>query len=229
VNEPAAQGLVLDAGTPATGPQSACHEQPPQDFLIRTHFYFLPEAGAADAHRREKQHQVAIRYRTEQYGHVKGFGEALWNRYDPVHYSELTTFFGIKVRMNRRIIPALHCVEEEIKAACSATPYKPGSLHGIRFRNTYHTGEITNHAYGIAIDIDPERNPCCGCLPPASDSPRCKGPPKSPYDIAGLPKCWVDSFVKYGFYWLGDDPMQDTMHFEFLGDPDKVLKASPGP
>ena len=36
-----------------------------------------------------------------------------------------------------------------------------------------------------------------------------------------LPKCWIDAFEHYGFYWLGRDPdLRDTMHFEFLGDPE---------
>jgi hypothetical protein len=34
----------------------------------------------------------------------------------------------------------------------------------------------------------------------------------------------VNAFTKFGFYWLGEDPMQDTMHFEFLGDPDTIVK-----
>jgi hypothetical protein len=218
-----------DAGPPAAPPSpgastSACNAQPPQDFLIRSGFVFQGNAGTEEASRREALHQTTIRYRTERYGRVKGFGQALWNRYDPVYYSDETTFFGIKVRMNKRVIPALSCVEAEIKHTCAASPYTPRTLHGIRFRNTYHTGEITNHAYGIAIDIDPERNPCCGCLGPASISPRCARPSPDPYTITSLPRCWVNAFTKFGFYWLGEDPMQDTMHFEFLGDPDRIVR-----
>ena len=97
----------------------------------------------------------------------------------------------------------------------------------MRSFNTFHTGEISNHVYGIAIDIDPDRNPCCGCIG-ASHFPRCKGGPQPAYPPMKLPQCWVDSFEKYGFYWLGNDPdLRDTMHFEFLGDPDKILKRPP--
>jgi hypothetical protein len=29
---------------------------------------------------------------------------------------------------------------------------------------------------------------------------------------------------KVGFYWLGRDPqLRDTMHFEFLGNPDRIV------
>jgi hypothetical protein len=38
-----------------------------------------------------------------------------------------------------------------------------------------------------------------------------------------LTRCWVDAFERYGFYWLGRDAiLRDTMHFEFLGDPDRI-------
>jgi hypothetical protein len=42
-----------------------------------------------------------------------------------------------------------------------------------------------------------------------------------------MPRCWVSAFEKFGFYWLGHDELADTMHFEFLGDPRKILKAGP--
>ncbi len=83
--------------------------------------------------------------------------------------------------------------------------------------------EISNHLLGIAIDIDPERNPCCGCVDPWPSNPICKnaGPV---YKRTALPKCWISAFERFGFDWLGHDILEDTMHFEFLGDPDKITK-----
>jgi hypothetical protein len=40
-----------------------------------------------------------------------------------------------------------------------------------------------------------------------------------------MPECWVHSFERYGFYWLGHDVLRDTMHYEFLGDPDRIVKS----
>jgi hypothetical protein len=223
--EPGALSSPLGAEAPeALDTDDACNEQPPQDFLIRSHFIHKEGASPEDAARRSQLHRDAIEYRTKRYGYVAGFGQRAWNRYDPAYYSGATTFFDIKVVMNRRVIPALHCVERAIRRTCSASPYVPRVLDGVRFRNTFHNGEVTNHAYGIAIDIDPDRNSCCGCIPPLNSWPRCKRPVATPYERASIPKCWVDTFSKYGFYWLGNDPMEDTMHFEFLGDPDKILK-----
>jgi hypothetical protein len=41
-----------------------------------------------------------------------------------------------------------------------------------------------------------------------------------------MPECWVHAFERYGFYWLGHDVLRDTMHYEFLGDPDHILRSS---
>ena len=46
-----------------------------------------------------------------------------------------------------------------------------------------------------------------------------------PYQRMILPWCWVEVFEKYGFYWLGRDKLQDTMHYDFLGDPEVVKRA----
>jgi hypothetical protein len=40
-----------------------------------------------------------------------------------------------------------------------------------------------------------------------------------------MPECWVHAFERYGFYWLGHDVLRDTMHFEFLGDPARIVKS----
>jgi hypothetical protein len=40
-----------------------------------------------------------------------------------------------------------------------------------------------------------------------------------------MPECWVHAFERFGFYWLGHDVLKDTMHFEFLGDPDKIVRG----
>jgi hypothetical protein len=136
---------------------------------------------------------------------------------------------GLPIRMHRKVVPALKCVEVEISQACVDHPYTPHALAGIRSRNTYRGGEVTNHAYGIAIDVDPSVNTCCGCVSPWNDAPACKRHAKSEYDRMAMPECWVHAFERYGFYWLGHDVLRDTMHFEFLGDPTRILKAGSSP
>lgn len=220
---PGASGLAAGAPSPArpasveadaSAPASACNEQAPQDFLVRGNF--LKEKSG---------NERAIQYRTDQYGYFKGFGRPAPGAQPPGTQLVSLTFMGLPVKMHRRVAPALACVEQEIKSACAEHPYTPHALAGIRYRNTYRGGEVTNHAYGIAIDVDPDRNTCCGCVPPWNDAPACKRKGKSEYDHMDMPECWVHAFERFGFYWLGHDVLKDTMHFEFLGDPDKIVKA----
>ncbi len=133
-----------------------------------------------------------------------------------------TEFFGVRVRFHERVTSALACVEAALKRDCVSTPYKPMILSGWRDHNTYVSGEVSNHVYGIALDIDPGKNPCCGCIAPWNKDPRCRHKADA-YERVAMPRCWIETFERYGFYWLGHDQLQDTMHFEFLGDPTQVL------
>jgi hypothetical protein len=205
------------ATTPPPASTSACNEQSPQDFLIRSNF--LKERDG---------NQRAIQWRTDHYGWFRPFGRPGPDARPPSASVVDTTFMGLPVRMHRKVAPALACVEEDIKQSCADHPYTAHALAGIRFKNTYRGGEVTNHIYGIAIDVDPSINTCCGCVPPWNDAPRCKRPAKTEYDRMAMPECWVHSFEKFGFYWLGHDVLRDTMHFEFLGDPDHILKNPAG-
>jgi hypothetical protein len=198
--------------------QSACNEQPPQDFLVRGHFLKERDGNAR-----------AIQYRTDTYGYFKGFGRAGPDAKPPSASVVTTTFMGLPVRMHRKVVPALACVEQEIRATCADHPYTAHALAGIRFKNTYRGGEVTNHAYGIAIDVDPAINTCCGCVPPWNDAPACHRVAKTEYDRMAMPECWVHAFERYGFYWLGHDVLRDTMHYEFLGDPDRISRVPSGP
>ncbi|MGA3124829.1 MAG: M15 family metallopeptidase [Polyangiaceae bacterium] len=218
--EPADADVVVDAAPASSAaPVSACNEQAPLDFLVRGNFL---KAGKAGLDR-------AIQYRTDQYGYFKGFGRPGPDAQPATAAVVATTFMGLPIRMHRKVVPALKCVEVEISQACVDHPYTPHALAGIRSRNTYRGGEVTNHAYGIAIDVDPSVNTCCGCVSPWNDAPACKRHAKSEYDRMAMPECWVHAFERYGFYWLGHDVLRDTMHFEFLGDPTRILKAGSSP
>ncbi len=210
----AAGDAPVDASA-GPSPASACNEQSPQDFLVRGNFLKAPGGN-----------QRSIQYRTDTYGFVSGFGRPGADA-KPVSASVVdATFMGLPVRMHRKVVPALACVEEEIRRSCADHPYTARALAGIRFKNTYRGGEVTNHMYGIAIDVDPNLNTCCGCVKPWNDAPRCHRPAKTEYDRMEMPECWVHAFERYGFYWLGHDVLQDTMHYEFLGDPDHILRSS---
>lgn len=202
-----------------------CREQAAQSFLIRGNWF--PRTNDPEKVKEgRKLLDDAIKYRTEKYGYFEGFGSPKLNPHPPKFYAKTTTFMGMSAQVHERIIPALKCVEAALNAGPAGAQYKPRAMGGIRFHNTYRGVEISNHVYGIAIDIEPDRNTCCGCVAPWPDHPLCKAKNKTVWERMAMPKSWVDTFERYGFYWLGHDVLQDTMHFEFLGDPDKVLESS---
>lgn len=201
----------------------ACNDQAPQSFLIRGNYVFRAAATLDERRARADLHRRAIRYRTERYGRVKGSGVPEWNPSSPVAYAETTTFVGIPILVNRRITPALRCAEQQIQSTCPGS-YRPAYLSGMRRDNTFHDGEISNHTYGIAVDVDPEHNVCCHCVGPGREHPICKRE-ASVSERMAMPLCWVTAFERYGFYWLGRDELEDTMHFEFLGDPDRIVRG----
>ena len=208
--------------TPPIEPSSLCNEQAPQAFLIAAHFdSFTATGGTA----REWQQLLkrAVRYRTEQYGYVKGFGDKAWNVSTPTDQARVVKFFGVEVSLHGRIAPALSCVETAIRASCADYPYQPYVLSGHRKRNTYVNGEVSNHVYGIALDVDPSRNPCCGCIGEWQASERCQNE-KTKFQRMDMPRCWVTQFERFGFYWLGHSKIEDTMHFEFLADPNQIVR-----
>jgi len=188
--------------------------------LIRGNWFKGPYAE------QNKKVQEAIKYRTKEYGYFEGFGSPAWNKHPPRFYAKGTTFMGLGIQINEKVIPALKCVEAALKAAHADDAYHPKSAGGIRFSNTYRGFEVSNHVYGIAIDIEPNKNSCCGCVAPWPDHPLCKNKKLTVYERMAMPKSWVDIFERYGFYWLGHDVLQDTMHFEFLGDPSQITEPA---
>lgn len=203
-------------------PPSLCNEQAPQPFLVNAHFDSFNATGGT-AREWKQLLDRAVRYRTEQYGYVEGFGDEAWNASTPSEQARVVTFFGVPVSIHRRIAPALSCVETAIRAHCADHPYQPYVLSGLRKRNTYLNGEASNHVYGIALDVDPTRNPCCGCVGEWHASERCQND-KSKFQRMDMPRCWVEEFERFGFYWLGHAKIEDTMHFEFLADPSRIAR-----
>jgi len=216
--------VIATPDPPGEATGRRCREQPPQDFLLRREQIAKIGAPTEERRRIEAARKRAIDYRTVHYGRFPGFGSRRDNPHPPRHYAERTTFMGLPLVLHRKVVPALSCVETALRRACAAQPYQPRRASGIRFENTYKDYEVSNHVYGIALDIDSHLNPCCGCVGRWSENEACKKKVSSPFERMAMPKCWVEVFERYGFYWLGHDELEDTMHFEFLGDPERIFE-----
>lgn len=211
--------LALPAVKEADAEYRGCYFQKPQAFLIRKNFMIGKMIDGKKANQ-------AIRYRVEHYGRVESAPYQELN--EKTAYSQATSmrFMGLPLLVHKKVAPALACVERRIKKSCTKPEerYRPRAVGGFRTENSYRGAEVSNHLFGIAIDIDPDRNPCCGCVAPWPEHKACQGSAASVFERTELPRCWIDTFERYGFYWLGRDPqLRDTMHFEFLGDPERVV------
>ncbi len=221
---------IPDDAPPLPENTTECNYQTPVDFLVRENFLPRWTQPPEEQRRRRGLQAQAVEWRTQHYGYFEGFGNRRDNENTPMENSSRVEFMDLSVRLNNQIHPALACVEQQIRAECGDDDYTPVRLSGLRTRNTYHNGQVSNHVYGIAIDIDPQLNTCCMCVAQWGDHPLCQNPVESIYERMAMPPCWVHVFERFGFYWLGRDRLQDTMHFEFLGDPAHILKsAGPAP
>lgn len=193
-----------------------CRVQKPQAFLKRRVFV---KNGMIDGGKQAR----AVRWLAEHYGHVDDETTRKINPNSARGQAKIVRFMGLPVMIHEKIAPALACVEKRIRKTCKGrSRYTPHAIGGFRDANTYRGPEVSNHLFGIAIDIDPDQNPCCGCVDPWPTNPICKVKTGSVYERTALPKRFIKAFERYGFDWLGHDSLEDTMHFEFLGDPDRI-------
>jgi len=210
---------VADAGAAEKSAFKGCRLQDAQRFLVRSSY-------VRGGQLRDDQHRRAVRFRAEQYGAVEGLELERYNPELAYSRAKVVRFMGLPIEIHEKIAPAVRCVERRIKKTCTKKTqrYTPQAINGFRKHNTFRGLEISNHVFGIAVDIDPDRNPCCGCVKPWPDHPACQGEAESVFQRTALPRCWISAFERYGFYWLGRDPeLRDTMHFEFLGNPDRIV------
>lgn len=99
--------------------------------------------------------------------------------------------------------------------------YKPTVIGGYNPRKIAGSSSWSNHAYGAAIDIDPDKNP------------RYSSGAGGPYALPGPPAI-VEYARKWGLKWGGEyTDSKDYMHFEVLGAPstgsyDTTVQAATG-
>lgn len=116
--------------------------------------------------------------------------------------SPLVTYnlFGSDVTVSEKITPFLDGVQKEVKDAKINYSFDDIQTYNNRYKRG--GGGKSLHSYGIAIDINPSRNPATGRGELQTD----------------IPQQLIDIFRKYGFVWGGEWVGEyDPMHFEWYG------------
>jgi hypothetical protein len=131
--------------------------------------------------------------------------DALFRAVYPARDVNTVNFLGHKVVVHARVAPALARVAERLKPLLAADPSLRkfvSPLGGtLNVRKIAGTDRMSAHAYGIAIDLNPD----------LSNYWR--------WDKHGwrnrIPQVIVDAFEAEGFIWGGRWAHFDTMHFEY--------------
>ena len=118
------------------------------------------------------------------------------------HLTTVQTPSGVSASVNKVSAPAFTGFLRELEQS----GYKIDTVQGYNDRHIFGTSMVSQHAYGNAIDINPDRNPVNG----RSDLPP---------NVGAMAE-------KYGISWGGDwKNKKDPMHFEYVGGGD-VAKAN---
>lgn len=129
---------------------------------------------------------------------------------DPSNLVDIS-FFDYAVQVHKKVAPCLTAVERDLKA--QDTSYVIEEIGA--YRPEREDRPYWFHQYGGAVDINPSTNPQCLETRIGVD-PLSRCAEDKPYD---LPKEWVETFERYGFYWGGHfSRTKDYMHFEWHGE-----------
>jgi hypothetical protein len=110
---------------------------------------------------------------------------------------------GMRVQVHQSMLPSLRRVTETLRAhARQGRIYEVTSAHAFTPRTIGGRYHVSRHAMGLAIDLNPARNPY------RSDDVL----------ITDMPAWFVDAWREAGFCWGGDwRGSKDPMHFSWMG------------
>ncbi len=110
-----------------------------------------------------------------------------------IELARIATSSGLGADVNAKYAQQFQGFVKELEG----TGYKINSIGGYNYRNIAGTNKLSNHAFGDAIDINPQQNPMGKNL------------------VTDLPPNVGDIAAKYGLSWGGAwNSKKDAMHFE---------------
>jgi hypothetical protein len=116
------------------------------------------------------------------------------------------TFLGHRVQVHKGAVAAFQAVDQEMRASGITYKFSDVQTYCHRYVRGYEAQRLwSNHAFGIAVDINPATNPMRDDGVLQTD----------------IPAAVVEVFERHGFRWLGKSTSRrkDAMHFEYTGEP----------
>jgi len=154
-----------------------------------------------------------VRYRTERYGPLPGLRQRRAKTALSALYATRRPSHGFLAQPEPPGDPGLACVERAIQARMCQHSLPAARVLGLRPTTPTRTYEIrttstASRSTSIRIRI------LLRLRAPVESTPLCRDKSRTVLQRMAMPECWVHHFERYGFYWLGHDELEDTMHFE---------------
>src|SRR5262249_46365052 len=128
----AAGGLALLLGTSLPEARQAAPEADQGCLLQRAQPFLKRSSFLKHGQLQGREHQRALRYRVEKYGHVPGLGLESLNSKSADSFAVGMHFMGKPISVHALMAPALRCVEKRIKKRCRKgdSRYVPNAVGG---------------------------------------------------------------------------------------------------
>lgn len=141
--------------------------------------------------------------------------QAAWDRQKTIF------FLGLKTMVHREILEDLAAVEEAILAAARTDPAVAAfvetlaTVEGYNYRRVDGTESLSNHAYGIAVDLIPRSYRGLQVYWRWADNAGVDWYELPQHQRFQIPEAVVEAFERHGFVWGGKWHFFDAMHFEY--------------
>ena len=111
-------------------------------------------------------------------------------------------FLGTSVQIHEALVPSLNRIDAAWRARGGSRFYRVDVAYGVQCRNVAGSNRRSNHAYGIAVDINPSRNPHMGV----------NGRPNT--CVTDMPMEFVRLWTNEGWGWgCNWSSSKDAMHY----------------
>ncbi len=105
---------------------------------------------------------------------------------------------GKNLYVNRDMVEPLHAALSAVAVLCPDYKIRTIGCWSVRYKRTA-TKQVSMHAYGLAVDINADRNPLAESL------------------VTDMPIEFVDAFKRERFTWGGEfSGKKDAMHWQFV-------------
>ncbi len=127
---------------------------------------------------------------------VEGGGTTTVNNCDQAKMTSTTAFGGHTFKIYKGLVGSIQSVSTAWEAAGGDNFYQIDSIAGYNCRKVKGTNSWSAHAFGLAVDINPDKNPFGSTL------------------VTDMPPTFVQMWTAYGWGWGGAwTSRKDAMHF----------------